>query len=426
MNAKKTIVKEGDVQRLNAYVAENKEALQVEVNRFKAEATVALNAAKSKMPASMDDWLETMDGIGDQFRDIMAGAREMRKPVSERIHPMDGLSSEPRLNPSQLDTHSPEWAHLKSGAYAFQLRDGAGFPCFVTGVGYSMWVWPWRATPSSRQAEMRLDICLHEWVRPLQTWLATTFGGDVADVKAWSLEIKATAFDAKFVMFDIEGAEAVERPPPGVRKKHASCEEGGEESGPFLGTEEVGESWQDDQIHDSDGWPSVISDEESESAGTVSSSGTVKSAEDDVSPDDVAHRPPRAARGTFVMAGVSNIYFTFTNNVMYADITVRAVRRWGIPGELGTANLSKSLIPTKFGATKESPGACLLALRAWMVGKARENGFCNRKSWRRRAFSQMLLALRRDICDALNIMTTGNADADALIWGWAPDALDAP
>ena len=134
------------------------------------------------------------------------------------------------------------------------------------------------------------------------------------------------------------------------------------------------------------------------------------------------------------MHDLSNEYFTFSNNMKVSDLSneyvnddlkVRVVSSWGKAEHLGTNNLSKALKPTDYGATKESPGACLLALRAWMICKARKNNFCNRKSCRRRLFGMLLKGLRDDIANAPPVgnRTTGNARADALIRQWAPEAL---
>ena len=65
---------------------------------------------------------------------------------------------------------------------------------------------------------MRLDGCLHDVVRPLKAWLLEVFGGEAVNVKAWSLEIKATSFDTARVVFAIQGATLVEKPAKGVNK----------------------------------------------------------------------------------------------------------------------------------------------------------------------------------------------------------------
>ena len=90
--------------------------------------------------------------------------------------------------------------------------------------------------------------------------------------------------------------------------------------------------------------------------------------------------------------------------------------------------MSKALPPHKYGATKALLGACLLALRAWIVGKFQENGFAHAKSCRRRLLQGMLHDLRCDIQSAVptGVMTTGNDDVDVLVRDWAPEALTAP
>ena len=272
-------------------------------------------------------------------------------------------------------------------------------------------------------------------IRPIKVWLAGTFGSDASTLTALRLQIKVASIKGNCVVFDVEGAEPVDRPPAGSRKRAADADVGEAEEEPdaprYSGVGDMVDEWAD-LCRDSDGWPSVCSSDESVLSAPSANDGAVEPQDfadaEQSSSNDGDEMPQRAARGTYVLRDLSNPYFTFMNNEHHHDLKVRVVSRWCTTGDLGTSDMSKALPPVRFGATKEHPGACLLSLRAWMIWKSKHNGFCNGRSCRRRLFRQAVDDLRRDIhdCDPAGLMTTGNEAADILISQWAPEALVGP
>ena len=131
----------------------------------------------------------------------------------------------------------------------------------------------------------------------------------------------------------------------------------------------------------------------------------------------------RKAPGTFTI--YSNGYFSFTDNPAYPDIKVLIVPRWRKAGLLGTEAMSKTLVPTHYGDTRENPVRTTLLLKSWMLNRATRHGFCNAKASRRRLFAREAAELRAAVVGMSSVAapTTGNTYADDIIREWTPHVL---
>ena len=85
--------------------------------------------------------------------------------------------------------------------------------------------------------------------------------------------------------------------------------------------------------------------------------------------------------------------------------------------------MSRTLTPTNFGETRANPERSSFLLRAWMVWRARQNGFAAADTARQRLFDDEALRLERDVkrfqpqADGL----LGNTKATKLFMNWVPD-----
>ena len=85
--------------------------------------------------------------------------------------------------------------------------------------------------------------------------------------------------------------------------------------------------------------------------------------------------------------------------------------------------MSKTLTPANYGETRENPERSTFLLRAWMVWRARQNGFAANDAARQRLFDDEAKRLELDVKrfqpqgDGL----LGNTKATNLFTGWVPD-----
>lgn len=103
----------------------------------------------------------------------------------------------------------------------------------------------------------------------------------------------------------------------------------------------------------------------------------------------------QARRGDLVLH--SNAYFTIGVNSVLGRVVARVIPAWCKPDLLGTSLMSKSVVPSDLGATMADPHRAVLVLRAWMLSKFKENGFCDLRADRRRLFARELEVLQRGL-----------------------------
>jgi hypothetical protein len=138
-------------------------------------------------------------------------------------------------------------------------------------------------------------------------------------------------------------------------------------------------------------------------------------------PHDDGEDDVRATRGVYVVW--SNGYFTLTDNPNWPDVKISALPRWTQPTLLGTTMKSKTVVPSHFGDSRESPARAYAVCRAWSIWRARQGQFLVGCSSRVHVFSQELQLLRAELQALGHGGRTGNLRADALIEGWVPEAF---
>ena len=89
---------------------------------------------------------------------------------------------------------------------------------------------------------------------------------------------------------------------------------------------------------------------------------------------------------------------------------------------MGTAQHSKTMSPHLLGEQLEAPVRTMAVLRAWVIWRARHQGWAARRPCRLREVDRQLEALERDI-KAVPGALLGNPKADAHLTKWLPDLV---
>ena len=90
---------------------------------------------------------------------------------------------------------------------------------------------------------------------------------------------------------------------------------------------------------------------------------------------------------------------------------------------MGHWQMSKTLRPSAFGESRETPARSLLLLKAWALWRARQEGWADARPGRARHFQSMAAQLVKEL--RLFGPGLGNAKADTQFKNWAPDVFDA-
>ena len=144
-------------------------------------------------------------------------------------------------------------------------------------------------------------------------------------------------------------------------------------------------------------------------------------------PDTGEALPPGPRRGRAFRPPVyDNGYFYITDNTGETDVKICIHNVWKAAPPLGMGRqpqMSKTLTPVHYGEARENPARSTFLLRAWMIWRARQNGFAAADAARGRLFDDEALRLERDVkhfqpqADGL----LGNTKATSLFMGWVPD-----
>jgi hypothetical protein len=120
----------------------------------------------------------------------------------------------------------------------------------------------------------------------------------------------------------------------------------------------------------------------------------------------------------------TNGYFTLTDNPNYPDAKVRIVPRWATASEMGISQMSRTVVISHFDSDVAEPVRSYMVLRAWMIHRAQQRGWCDAKSCRKRWFQSEVEQLRKDVVNlAVEGGGTGSVLADELIHQWVPSLL---
>ena len=248
------------------------------------------------------------------------------------------------------------------------------------------------------------------------------FGGDLV-LDVYRLTLKPLGFHADRVSLGVCGAVLVPRPAARAMRGAAASSDGAADA-------ELGEEAFADMAANADKLGDLSSDAES----------LCSSEESDTSSDDEGDKPvvdsdsdeeeselARQLAGTHVVS--SNGYFTLTDNRNYPDVRMSIMRQWCRKGELGVEELSKTVVPKHYGDDRACPTRSFLVLRAWMLWRARRDGWCSLRSSRRMVFADEFRALKKELHIAGGgAPTTGNAAADERMKEWLPElfSVSAP
>ena len=129
------------------------------------------------------------------------------------------------------------------------------------------------------------------------------------------------------------------------------------------------DSWVADVLHDSsDDVASLVSSadtgvetEVEACEDTVDQAAGGHASRESSEDEDVRRETERAVSGTYVCW--SNGYFTASNNKNWSDVKVRIVPKWAKAEHMGTSSMSKTVVPSHFGETKENPRRALARRR---------------------------------------------------------------
>jgi hypothetical protein len=290
--------------------------------------------------------------------------------------------------------------------FCFELGADSTFVCYVATIGYVVFALPLSSTAHKNEFDLLLGQLFHTQFKPLPLVLDDLGVDDATVILVYSLVWTASDVTPDRVTIHITGAEESVRPTGGGSAGSSGDVPVGPDDFDLLGAlvamdEEV------DSV-----CPTDDSDEDS-----VSEESTEESLSSDS--DGIQRKPP----GVHVY--YTNGYFTFTDNASYPDIKCHVMTKWCTKAYMGDTNKSKTLVPSHFGDSRESPTRTKLVLRAWMLHKAATKDFANGRSSRCKLFAAEAASLRSDIVamSSEKNMTTSNNHADELIASWAPLVL---
>ena len=96
---------------------------------------------------------------------------------------------------------------------------------------------------------------------------------------------------------------------------------------------------------------------------------------------------------------------------------------WTKPEHMGRHHMSKTLTAAHYGETRADPLRSFALLRAWMLWRARADGWASERPGRREEFQRDADAL---VVEARSLPgdLLGNSKADAKLRRWAPDVVE--
>jgi hypothetical protein len=420
---RRRIVHQGDEIALKAYIEAHRNELVEEVRaaREQAEAESLLDVG---LPTTQKEWVSFLEENQSSWRRALETAPAERGKLSARIQARAGLGAAPRLNPELGPGQgwAPQWAHLEAGFYCLETPLGELYWCYVASIGRTVYAMPL----SLYDAPMRLlSVSLlepfHKAFGPISLALRDAGVPDNSTTKAHVLEVAVHEFRQDSVLLKVVGAEPARNAP--ARRVDGV---------PAGGEEEVGEMADCDFLKKLAG---LGSDAESEGDSIVSSDEPSSDGdldEDDegeADDDDGGVGAPRKPPGTHVVDNLSNQYFTFVDNRGFPDVKVLLRPRWATAEFLGGVGVekSKTMTPHKVGDLRERPVRSFLVLRAWALGRFRQNGFHLTKSVRKKFLERETAALL-SACRAhapVGQLGVGNAVANEMIWEYARAVLPA-
>lgn len=123
-----------------------------------------------------------------------------------------------------------------------------------------------------------------------------------------------------------------------------------------------------------------------------------------------------------------NPYFYIVNNTGIDEsvkICMHSCWSHEPPGGMGSKQRSKTLTPRHYGETRDDSTRSMLLLRAWMLWRARWNGWSSGDVGRMRQFQEDAAILEHDVRRLQPTVggLLGDARADDLFRSWVPDVV---
>ena len=404
----------GDEQALQAYIGDNYERLDKQAKAM-VQKGQAMQKAKKASPHSNRQWLTWLEDNHAYFADLLKTASPQRRQLGRRIVQLsDSMPAVPQWQP-QLEKclHERLVDKLVSagpGFYVFEAACSERVAFFVAHIRRKVWGWPLSHTTKMR---FSLDVgTMHTNFQPLYDHFQELgLDGMASDIVVLRLVMSFDCLRGCVATWLLEEAHEVEVPVRKERAAAAADETSADEDDVASGCERS-----DVASIDSDA-DSSLPDETAEQLPAEATGGAT-SDEGEGLPDSVGGHP---SRGGLVF---NNNYFTLRNDPGYPNAKMLINDRFCVLAELGISKMSKTLVIKHYDALNTQPVRTYLALRAWMLMRATQDGWVNRKPPRQKWHVLEAERLRQDVI-ALRILGggTGNAKADAHIRSWWPDAL---
>ena len=119
----------------------------------------------------------------------------------------------------------------------------------------------------------------------------------------------------------------------------------------------------------------------------------------------------------------SNNYFYILDNEGHADVKVRMYDSWATDARMDPTAMSRTLTPAHYGETRANPQRSMALLRAWVLWRARRDGWATQRVGRARHFEHDAQALEKEVRSIPGALL-GNAAADERLREWVPDIVE--
>ncbi|CAK0876452.1 unnamed protein product, partial [Prorocentrum cordatum] len=419
-----------DEEALAAYMAVNRAALEAEVQRRRQTALRPLST-NGQFPVSNRERLTWLKENEEAYRRFQTTAGSARSSASQRIAPDREYPACARLQPVS-DEPPVAWRHLLS-AWApgfFCIQAGATkWVVFHVSRGKRSLVVPLHAEGGTWELVLTTSMC-DQYLDVYE--FCVRFGVPSAAVDLVSVYRLGPrlecSYPGKMLSFRFPMAylvDAGDLPRKARRESDAEASDSDEVEGAPSDDSDI-------QSLASEADPGAESEAEgvdiAEAAGGAAEEAEEAGGGED---DDEAHANAERERvegHPFVIW--TNGFFTLSDNPKWGDIKIRALPRWCVEGLMGenirgdpTRQMPKAVAPAHFHEPRDRPSRSRAVLRAWALWRARQRGFAEGSAYRRRVFDLELGKLRDELAALGHGGRAGDADADAWIEAWAPEAL---
>ena len=398
--------------------------LREEARARKEAAVAAIEQLQRRhpMPVTRLQWTVWLSDHEDEFRGMMRTASAERRSQSHRLSARDDLPEpvprlggvrpvyKPKMSWGKILWMRHGWFGVRSagGVHVVFLYHLRGDTHVVDMAGLS----PARG---AGEVVLRADTSIAQRLVTFETLEAAHPEESVTGVYQFVVEGKAN-LDGVVLQF-ARGKQVREPLPQRRRPRTGGGEEDLDEESEEYGDEEA----LDAEISASESGGSVDTDVDSESVGSSEHESADGDAAGEVAVEEDADGEVVVARGRRPPVW-SNRYFYILDNSGHPDVKIRMYDAWTTEEQMGHRDMSKTLTPSHYGETRENPARSFVLLRAWMLWRARRDGWATARPGRSRQFEVDAADLERDI-RALPGPLTGDGAANARLREWVPDIV---